>query len=292
MPISTFYHYKSIDDVDDLAAVFCEFGKEFEVAGRIRVSEDGINAALGGDEEAVNAFHQLVLDKLENPKINFQMAVGGKQHFPNGWRVRICKEIVTLGVDGGLTSLNEAAPHISPEDFKVELEKGDAVILDVRNCYEHAIGRFEGAIVPDIRAFSNLPKFLADNVSLFEGKRVLMYCTGGVRCETASAYLKNICAVESIGQLDGGIDNFLRQYPDGGGIFAGKNLVFDTRMAVKPIGYKVVGQCVICMAPWDDYSSNWRCSFCRIRMIICEKNECMAYMTSGAGLCKNCKEKD
>lgn len=293
MTISLFYFYTTIPDPEGLAARLRPLGSTLDLAGRIRLSTEGINATLGGTEASILAFHDIVLSELNHPEIDFKLAPGSRQHFPEGWIVRVCKELVTLGVPPEQASWRHAAPHLDPTNFRQEMLAGcaeDNVVLDVRNNYEHAIGRFKGAVLLPIRQFSDFPKFVKNNRKLFQNKRVLMYCTGGIRCERASAYLLNAEVASSVAQLRGGIDRFLKTYPDGGGIFQGKNLVFDTRMAVATNEPVIVGECMVCRGPWDDYSSNWRCSRCRCRLLICEKKTCTDYMSlPGGRLCLVCR---
>lgn len=138
----------------------------------------------------------------------------------------------------------------------------------------------------------DFPGYIKENAPVFRDKRVLMYCTGGIRCERASAFLKsaNICA--SIAQLKGGIEGFTREFPDGGGgAFVGKNLVFDGRMAVATDNPCVVGRCAVCNDAWDDYRLNWRCSYCRARVLLCPKSECASAFTDSCAhnrLCLAC----
>lgn len=293
MPISLFYYYTPIPDVESLASRLRPLGQSLDLAGRIRLSSDGINATCGGNSSAVQQFHSIILSELGHPSIDFKLAEGSKVHFPEGWIVRICKELVTLGVPSNEASWRDAAPHLTPEEFRREVlaqNREDTVLLDVRNEYEHAIGRFKGALLPPIRQFSDFPKYVRDNGDLFADKRVLMYCTGGVRCETASAYMKNVGGAKSVMQLRGGIDRFIKAYPDGGGLFEGKNLVFDKRMAVGTTCETVVGKCIHCGDPWDDYSSNWRCSRCRCRLLICHREDCAVLSNeSGVQYCPACQ---
>lgn len=293
MTISLFYHYTTIPNVEALAARLRPLGPALKLAGRIRLSTEGINATLGGTEASVQAFHDVVLSELNHPNIDFKLASGSSLHFPEGWIVRTCKELVTLGVPPEQASWCHAAPHLDPATFRDEVLAACAeerIVLDVRNNYEHAIGRFQSAVLSPIRQFSDFPKFISDNQDSFKNKRVLMYCTGGVRCERASAYLLNTGVASSVAQLRGGIDRFLKEYPDGGGVFQGKNLVFDTRMAVATEKPVIVGACLVCDSPWDDYSSNWRCSRCRCRLLICGNEPCTNYMSvPGGRLCVTCR---
>ena len=120
--------------------------------------------------------------------------------------------------------------HLTPEETHnlIAQKPNDLVILDARNDYEWRIGAFEGAIKPDIEHFRQFPKFVDDNLEQFKDKQVLMYCTGGIRCERASTYLKEKGVAKNVYQILGGIHRYAEQYPDG--FFRGKNYVFDDRI--------------------------------------------------------------
>lgn len=282
MPISLFYHYADVDGVDRIADRLREAGTLLNLGGRIRVSKEGINGTLGGNTDDVKQFHKVIVQEFGN-NIDFKVSDGDAQHFGNEWRVRVCDEVVTTGVPREFARWEDAAPHVSPEIFLSEVtsvlnqSKGesDTIILDARNEYEHAIGRFDGAVLPPIRQFSDFARFVQQNHELFDGKRVLMYCTGGVRCEKGSVVIQKLSQPQSVVQLKGGIEMFLKKFPTGGGIFRGKNLVFDRRLAVATRDAQVVGTCVCCQGPWDDYSSNRRCARCRCRVLVCNKPDCV-----------------
>lgn len=292
MPVSLFYHYTDLADVESLAICLREVGPRLQLAGRIRISSEGINGTFGGKKSQVEEFHHLLLRYLDHPQIEFKVSDGSALNFPEGWKVRICKELVTMGIPSERASWRDAAPHLNPTDFRKEIldDRNDLVILDVRNQYEHAIGRFKDAVLSPIRQFSEFPNFIRQNASTFQNKRVLMYCTGGIRCERASAFLQREGIGSSVAQLRGGIDRFLVTYPCGGGAFQGKNLVFDTRMALGTTNPTVVGKCVCCGCPWDDYSRNVRCAFCRARILLCESEDCSVRLKSNNnGLCSVCR---
>ncbi|GBG67866.1 hypothetical protein CBR_g985 [Chara braunii] len=151
----------------------------------------------------------------------------------------------------------------------------ETVVLDVRNIYETRIGRFVPPpgvqfVDPQIRQFSDLPTWLDANEESLRGRRVMMYCTGGVRCERASAYLRSKGKdFQDVVQLRGGIHRYLESFPDGK-FFSGKNFVFDHRVSV-PSAHPttVIGRCLECHSPYDDYSARCRCTTCRLLILIC-----------------------
>ena len=157
MPITLFYHYGDIrESVSSLAEFVRQLCVTQSLSGRIRISEEGINGTAGGTEEGISKFERGLLKRLGNPSVDFKHSKGGKGDFPSGLAVRVCDELVTIGVDPEKASWRDAAPHLSPEKFLEEAKSNreDVVLLDCRNSYEHAIGHFSRAIRPNIRQFS------------------------------------------------------------------------------------------------------------------------------------------
>jgi len=143
----------------------------------------------------------------------------------------------------------------------------------VRNANETLIGRFAppgGAeyIDPQMRRSTEFPEWVRRNKAKLEGKKVLMYCTGGVRCERASAFLARE-GIRPHGQLEGGIHRYLEQYPDEGGHWVGKNYVFDRRFAHGAAKHDVVSRCGICSIPWDRYQAGAKCPSCSMEVLVC-----------------------
>ncbi|CAN6469677.1 unnamed protein product [Victoria cruziana] len=199
--------------------------------------------------------------------------------------VRVVEELVTLCSHplSRPPSISHAGEHLSAVEFHSVLQnagKKDSkfykgpVLLDARNVYETRIGKFQAADVdtldPGIRQYSDLPAWIDAHSDKLEGNCILMYCTGGIRCEMASAYLKmKGSGFENVYQLSGGIQRYLEQFPDGG-FFKGKNFVFDHRISVGSSDKDVIGSCLICGAPFDDYSSRCRCHLCRMLVLVCD----------------------
>ncbi|KAF6128000.1 thiosulfate sulfurtransferase like domain containing 2 [Phyllostomus discolor] len=167
-----------------------------------------------------------------------QTSKGGACCFPE-LRVGVFEEIVPLGISPSEISYKKPGIHLSPGEFHKEVEKflsqanqeqSDTILLDCRNFYESKIGHFQGCLAPDIRKFSYFPSYVDKNLELFRDKRVLMYCTGGIRCERGSAYLKAKGVCREVFQLKGGIHKYLEEFPDG--FYRGKLFVFDERFAL------------------------------------------------------------
>ena len=178
--------------------------------------------------------------------------------------------------------------HLSPEEWHRALATPttdkETIVIDVRNTFEHAIGTFftpEGqrAIEPGMRAFTEWEKWCDAAAAQMKGKRIMMFCTGGIRCEKASAILKR-CGVDDVSQLRGGIHRYLEVYPsNAGGLFKGRNFVFDHRVST-PTGEtdasgasggasSIVGRCTGCTLPFDELSGQRVCAVCRDFVVLC-----------------------
>ncbi|KAJ7563540.1 hypothetical protein O6H91_03G114500 [Diphasiastrum complanatum] len=175
------------------------------------------------------------------------------------------------------------------------------VLLDARNIYETRIGRFTPPTGVEFmesfsRQYSDLPVWIDQNADQLRNKQILMYCTGGVRCEMASAYIRSKGeGFEDVFQLSGGIQRYLETYPDGG-FFKGKNFVFDYRIAVPSSSNEVVASCLACGISFDDYSSRTRCCKCRMLILICPSCQAMDTRPTNnlahSFICELCKKQD
>lgn len=204
-----------------------------------------------------------------------------QEPFPD-LKISIVKEIVSTGGLIQVDDLAETGHHLSPKEFHEALcgkDSANIALIDVRNTFEHNIGHFknpstgEKAMDPAMVTFSSFDKFCEDHAQELKDRKVLMYCTGGIRCEKASVMLKRK-GVKDVHQLSGGIHRYLEKYgPDGH--FCGVNFTFDKRVAVKPTTsttspeYEVVGRCLECDTAFDELCGSRVCTVCRDLVLIC-----------------------
>ncbi|CAH2293663.1 thiosulfate sulfurtransferase rhodanese-like domain-containing 2 [Pelobates cultripes] len=265
------------------------------LTGKIRIATEGVNGTVGGSKLStklyINAMLSLPLFKNIMSLEDFKTSDGGAQCFPD-LRVGIFQEIVPMGIDPLQVSYKDTAVHLSPEEFhkkvgkylfEAQEEKNNTILLDCRNFYESKIGKFENCLAPDIRKFSYFPNYVDQNLELFKDKTVLMYCTGGIRCERGSAYLKSKASCKEVYQLKGGIHKYLEQFPDG--FFRGKLFVFDGRYTISS-NSDIISNCRYCGAAWDKYKL---CSTPRCCQLVLT---CMACQDRGlTACCPTCQEK-
>lgn len=269
--IIIYYKYIYIKDPNSLADWHREFCKSLNLTGRIIIAYEGINGTLGGSIEALEIYTDaLNLNHLFSD-IDFKESEGSSACFPR-LSIKVKDEIVKLGVDSKVISAEDAGIHLTPHEVHELLTKkpDNLVILDTRNDYESRIGKFEGAILPEIQNFRDLPDYIDKNIQLFEDKDVLMYCTAGVRCERATAYLKSKNVAQKVYQIKGGIHCYVEKFPDG--FFRGKNYVFDGRISL-PVTSDILSNCHSCTQSCDKYT-NCLNAECKKQIIIC--TNCLA----------------
>eukprot|EP00189_Rhodosorus_marinus_P013938 CAMPEP_0184746652 /NCGR_PEP_ID=MMETSP0315-20130426/9169_1 /TAXON_ID=101924 /ORGANISM="Rhodosorus marinus, Strain UTEX LB 2760" /LENGTH=363 /DNA_ID=CAMNT_0027219327 /DNA_START=188 /DNA_END=1280 /DNA_ORIENTATION=+ len=230
-----YYLYREIVNVEEEKDWQLRTCEELEILGRIRIAREGINGTVGGAVDRILEYEKRMTEKELFRGIDFKSSMAESVPFSN-LSVQIRPEIVTLGVDRSKIDLSGTGLHLTPEEFHEEILHADdrTVVIDIRNEYESKIGKFEGAVGAPLRQFSDLPRVattLVDKLHL-KDKKVLVYCTGGVRCELGSALLRSY-GVDEVLQLSGGIHNYLETFRNGG-LFLGKNFVFDERVAVGP----------------------------------------------------------
>lgn len=251
--IILFYKYIDIIYPEQIRKWQEKIGKELNLKGRVIIAHEGINATLGGTDEAIEIYKQLMNEHPLLANIDFKESEGSADYFPR-LRTVVKNEITHLGLDTKKITAKDGGTHLKPEQVHelITAAPDNLVILDARNNYESRIGNFVNAITPNIDNFRDLPAYIDANQELFKEKEVLMYCTGGIRCERASSYLKSKNITANVYQLEGGIHRYAEQFPDG--YFKGKNYVFDGRIAVK-VTDDILTTCDLCNISYDDYTN-------------------------------------
>ena len=264
--ILLYYKYCIITDPTAIMHEQRTLCQKLGLKGRILIAREGINGTVGGSAEAAQEYRTYMRNHELFSTIDFKEAPGSADHFPR-LQIKVKKEIVRLGIDPALRPIEKTGAHLQPAQVHELISKkpDNLIILDARNNYESAIGAFEGAIKPSIDNFRDLPGYIDQNLELFKDKQVLMYCTGGIRCETASAYLNTKNIAQAVYQIEGGICRYVEEYPEG--YFKGKNYVFDGRIAV-PVTNDILTECLMCLTSCDDYT-NCINAACNRQVILC-----------------------
>lgn len=258
--IILFYKYVDIEYPEQIRKWQRELTTKLNLKGRIILGTEGINATLGGSEESLERYMQAMNEHPLFGSIDFKSSPGSAADFPR-MRISVKNEIVHLGLDTKKYTVKDTGKHLTPAQAHelMAAKPDDLVIIDTRNDYEIAIGTVPGSINPHNKNFREFPEWVDQNLDLMKDKQVLMYCTGGIRCERASAYVNLKHVAKAVYQIEGGIHRYTEQFPDG--FFRGKNYVFDNRTAVK-INDDILSTCSLCDKPCDDYTNciNARCN--------------------------------
>jgi len=250
--ILLFYKYISIQYPKQITNWLSEICTKLGLKGRILVATEGINGTVGGPKEAVEEFKTLFLAHPLFTDVDLKESAGTADHFPR-LSIKVKNEVVALGVAPEALTVKDTGTHLKPAEAHALIENNkELVILDTRNDYESRIGKFRNAIIPPLKSFRDFPQYVDSNLDKFKDKEVLMYCTGGIRCERATAYLNVKNVAKKVYQIEGGICRYVEQFPNG--FFRGKNYVFDDRIALK-VNDDILTHCDICQSPSDTYAN-------------------------------------
>lgn len=259
-----YYKYTNVENPQDLRDRQLELCLKLGLKGRILIAQEGINGTIGGTEESCMEYIRVTSEIPGFDGIDWKISHNTDDSFPK-LRVVVREEIVTFKAP---VNLKNKAPYIHPEELKEVLDnKDDVVILDARNNYESRIGKFKNAIAPDITNFREFPEFVK-TIEHLKDKPIITYCTGGIRCEKASAYLVEQ-GFKDVRQLHGGIAQYGEKA--GGKDFDGSMYVFDKRIHV-PVNSEnpeIITDCVHCGVKSNIYINCCNAK-CNKQIIVCE----------------------
>ncbi|MDC1326991.1 rhodanese-related sulfurtransferase [Ulvibacter sp.] len=266
----SFYQYAKIGNTDIFRNHLFIAWDELDVLGRIYVANEGINAQLSLPAKNFQAFKTFLdgIYFLKDLRLNIAIEHDLKSFLK--LKVKIRNKIVADGLNDDTFDVRNKGVHLSADRFNELIEDPDTVLVDMRNHYESEIGHFKGAITPDVDTFrDSLDSIEEDLKDHKEDKKLVMYCTGGIRCEKASAYYKHK-GFKNVFQLEGGIIEYARQVEKQGleNKFIGKNFVFDHRRGER-ITEDVIAQCHQCGTSCDDHI-NCENEACHLLFIQCE----------------------
>jgi UPF0176 protein len=265
----SFYKYHKIDDPqlfrNELYRLFDQLG----VLGRIYVAHEGINAQISVADKNVEPFKSKLfqINFLNGIRLNTAIDDNGKSFFK--LKILVRKKIVADGLNEASFDVTDSGVHVNAKEFNELAEDPNTVIVDMRNHYESEVGRFKNAICPDADTFREELKIAEKLLQDKKDKNIVMYCTGGIRCEKASAWMKHV-GFKNVFQLDGGIIEYARQVKDQGleNKFIGKNFVFDERLGER-ISEDIISVCHQCGEPCDTHT-NCKNDGCHLLFIQCE----------------------
>lgn len=260
-----YYMFANVSDPEAFAGEHRALCEDLGIRGRILIATEGINGTASGTTVACAAYMDSV--RAAFPGIEFKVEACDGHAFKK-LIVRAREEIISLGCKLDVPVYERTAPHLTPSEWREMLSREDVVILDGRNAYESELGRFRGAICPPVQNFRDLPGWIEEHRAELEGRQILTYCTGGIRCEKLTAWMLD-AGFTNVFQLDGGIVKYGQDPETQGEGFEGVNVVFDERVVASAgARAEIVTTCRECGAPSANYV-NCANVECNLRMIQC-----------------------
>jgi len=265
----SFYKYANIRNVSFFRDHLYYQLNQLGVLGRIYVAAEGVNAQISVPEMNFESFKSTLddIDFLNNCRLNIAIEEKGNSFYK--LTIKIKAKIVADGLDDDTFDVTNKGIHLDAKSFNELSQEENTVIIDMRNHYESEIGHFENAICPDVETFKDSLPIVEEILSDKKEANIIMYCTGGIRCEKASAYYKHR-GFKNVYQLEGGIIEYARQVnqQDLENMFKGKNFVFDDRLGER-ISKDIISKCHQCGKPCDSHT-NCLNDACHILFIQCE----------------------
>ena len=227
--VATLYKFVPLEDAVALRSPLLEKCEGLGLRGTLLLATEGINGTVAGDRAGIDG---LLTNLRQDPRLaDLQVRESLAEEMPfQRMKVKVKPEIVTFGVDG-LQPAQKTGHHVSPAEWNQLVADPEVTVLDTRNHFEVTVGSFEGALDPQTDTFREFPDQVKQLLDPQRDRKVAMFCTGGIRCEKASAYLLEQ-GFEAVYQLEGGILNYLEQIPPEESIWRGECFVFDERVTV------------------------------------------------------------
>jgi len=232
MPIvvAALYHFATLEDYQAMRQVLQDFCDQHQIKGSLLLAHEGINGTVAGSRQSVDALLAFLHEDARLKDLQYKESLASEPPFYR-MKVKLKKEIVTLGVDGIDPNVC-VGTYVNPKDWNALISNPDVLVLDTRNDYEYEMGTFKGALDPNTETFREFPAYVAEHCDVKTHKKVAMFCTGGIRCEKASAFMLQQGYAE-VYHLKGGILKYLEEIPEDESLWQGECFVFDERVSVK-----------------------------------------------------------
>lgn len=264
--VAALYRFVRLDRFEDLRAPLAAFCCGRGIKGTLLLAREGINGTVAGSETAIADLiaHLGAMPEFAGLEVKYSTADDMPFH---RMKVRLKQEIVTMGVPG-IDPLADVGAYVEPLDWNALISDPDTVVIDTRNDYEFDLGTFAGAVDPHTASFREFPAWVEAHRAELEGKKVAMFCTGGIRCEKATAYVRSL-GIEDVFHLKGGILKYLEDVPAGESLWQGECFVFDERVSVSH-GLEV-GDAALCRACRRPVTAEGRMSPHYVEGISCDR---------------------
>jgi len=245
--VAAFYRFADLSDPASLREALRALGRDEGLRGTILLAPEGVNGTVAGPEEGLTRLIGRLRAEPGLEALDAKWSRAGAMPFSR-LKVRLKREIVTMG-QPGLRPAEEAGTYVPPAEWNALVSAPDVAVIDTRNAYEVALGTFEGALDPGLARFGDFPGWWDAHAESFAGRRVAMFCTGGIRCEKSTAYLR-ARGVDEVYHLRGGILKYLEDVPEAESLWRGECFVFDQRVSVGPgLRPGTAGMCHACGRP-------------------------------------------
>jgi UPF0176 protein len=269
--IAAFYRFAPLPDCREIQPGMQDHCRSSGLLGTILLAEEGINGTVAGSPEAVAGLFGFLARDDRLQRLEYKVSWAAEQPF-HRMKVRVKNEIVSMGV-GGVDPTRTVGQYVSPEDWNALIDRPDVRVIDTRNDYEHLLGSFEGAEDPGTRSFRDFPDWASAHLDPASDQHVAMFCTGGIRCEKATSWLKDQ-GFANVYHLDGGILAYLEKVAPEDSKWRGDCFVFDNRVtvdhALQQGDFEVCPACRMPLTEADrnapEYEENVSCPRCFDRL--------------------------
>lgn len=227
--IASFYKFVSLENYEAMRAPLLAKMVENKIKGTIILASEGINGSFAGSREDMDHFYQCIRNDERLADLRFKETFDKENPFEKT-KVKLRKEIVTMGINN-VDPLKTVGTYLSPEEWNKLIQDPEVILIDTRNDYEYELGTFKNAVNPNTENFRNFPEYVNEQLLDKKDKKIAMFCTGGIRCEKSTAYLKELGFPE-VYHLQDGILSYIEKMPKEKSLWEGACFVFDNRVAV------------------------------------------------------------
>ena len=265
--VCALYKFVTLDDYQEVKAPLLNFMLDQHIRGTLLLAQEGINGTVAGSRDAITALLSFLRNDIRLAELSYKESFVDEMPFLRT-RVKLKKEIVTMGVEG-IDPKRVVGTYVKPKDWNALINDPDVILVDTRNDYEVQVGTFKNALNPDTESFREFPQYVKEHLDPSKNKKVAMFCTGGIRCEKSTAYLKEQ-GFDEVYHLEGGILKYLEEVPEQDSLWEGECFVFDERVTVNHALQKgSYDQCNACRMPIteqdklsDKYEHGISCPHC------------------------------
>lgn len=267
----SFYRYVKIANPEEFRLKLLKAWTELGCMGRIYVAHEGINAQMNVPKENFEKFDEFIQSEPMLAGVPYKIAVE-EGDLPSFYKltIKVRPKVVADGLDDSTFDVTDTGEYLTAKEMNDYIDDPEAVVIDMRNAYESEIGHFEGAITPDVDTFREELQMVPSMLKVHKDKKIGLYCTGGIRCEKASAWLKHQ-GYKNVKHLKGGVIDYKHQVEREGLVnkFRGKNFVFDERLGER-VGDEVISHCHLCSVAKSDKHYHCKNQICHVLFLGCD----------------------